>query len=160
MAGWPLQLEVSLQAASARQSLRPIVRMLRTLSGAISMIAGAFGPWTGFSSLPGSKWSYLAYGDAIGVDFLPLGADAQRFVPTLLISAGLVAILLGALAAFGLTGKKGRLTRVCAILCALFVTVFLVGLWIGAGSGSPGLGAIIVYAGCVLAFIGGLFVDR
>ncbi len=104
--------------------------MLLTLSGAISMIAGAFGPWAGFSSLPGSKWSYLAYGDAIGVDFLPLGADAQRFVPTLLISAGLVAILLGALAAFGLTGKKGRLTRVCAILCALFVT----GSWSDCGS--------------------------
>jgi len=55
------------------------------------------------------------------------------------------------------TGKKGRLTRVCAILCALFVTVFL---WIGVGSGAPGLGAIVVFVGCVIAFIGGLLTER
>jgi hypothetical protein len=144
------------QASSARRSLRPIARMFLTLSGAVCMVAGAFGPWADFSSLSGTQWSYLAYGDALDVNFLPLSADAQRFVPTILISAGIVAIFFGALAAFGLTGKKGRLTRVCAILCALFVTVFLLGLWIGAGSGAPGLGAIVVYAGCVLAFIGGL----
>lgn len=148
------------QASSARQSIRPIARVLVTLAGVMCMIIGAFGPWAGFSSLSGTEWTYLAYAEAINVSVEPLNADAQRFVPNILISAGIVAILFGALAAFGLTGRKGRLTRVCAILCALFVTVFLVGLWIGAGSGTPGLGAIVVYVGCVLAFIGGLVTDR
>lgn len=148
------------QASSARQSMRPVARLLLTLAGAMCMIIGAFGPWAGFSPLAGSEWTYVAYAEAINVNVAPLSQDAQRFVPTILISAGIVAIFLGALAAFGLTSRKGRLTRVCAILCALFVTVFLVGLWIGAGSGTPGLGAIVVYVGCAVAFIGGLLVDR
>lgn len=151
------------QQSSVRQDirpvLRPVLRMTLTLLGAMGMVAGAFLPWVGFSPLDGVQWSYLVYGETIDVRFLPLSADAQRFVPTILISAGIVAIFFGALAAFGLTGKKGRLTRVCAILCALFVTVFLLGLWVGAGSGAPGLGAIVVYLGCLVAFIGGLLTE-
>lgn len=139
---------------------RPIARILLTLFGGLAMLVGAFAPWTANPRLRGVEWTYLVYGQVIDVRVLPLSAEAQRFVPSILISAGLVIIVLGALAILGLTGARGRLTRVMALLGAVFLTTFLVVLWLGAGAGAPASGAVIVYAGCVAAFVGGILARR
>lgn len=71
------------------------------------------------------------------------------------VRAGWVSILLALLALFGLTGTTGRLTRGAAALCAVLLVVFLASLTLGDPVRyAPAV--LIVLAGCVTAFIGGL----
>lgn len=157
-------IEASATLVQTTSDRRPMVRLLLILLGGLAMVLGAYLPWTRPSPINavdrGVDWTYLIYGDEIMVRFLVLRADIDALVPNILTSAGFVAIVLGALAILGVTGKNGWLTRVSAVLLALFLTVFLVVLWQTASAGRPAAGAIVIYLGCVAAFVGSLFTRR
>jgi len=150
---------------------RPMWRILLTLLGAGLMIAGAFLVWhTGASidipdgvgdqvspNITGLEWSLPAIdvasnGVAPNVEFtdLPNALDP-------LVSAGAVVILLAALAIFGLTGSTGRLTRLAALVAAILLAAFAVAVALQDGTGKPSVGLFVIFAGCAIAFVGGLF---
>ena len=74
-----------------------------------------------------------------------------------ILSAGGIAILLAGLALLGLIGNTGRLTRLAALVGGVGLVAFVVVLQFLPGTGRIGQGVFVVFAGCVVAFIGGLF---
>ena len=75
-----------------------------------------------------------------------------------LVSAGAVIILLaGAGVARALTGSTGRLTRLAALVAAVGLVGVRGAVGLQDGTGRPGTGVFVIFAGCVIAFIGGLF---
>jgi hypothetical protein len=95
--------------------------------------------------------SHSEYG--IPEDLNALGAEN-------VVSIGLILIILGGLAIFGLTGRTGRLTRIAALLGAIVVIATFVGSVAVAGGSGPAGGAALVFAGCVTAWVGGLLARR
>ena len=150
---------------------RPMWRILLTLLGGLLMIAGAFLTWNVGASLEipsdigaqvspditGLEWSLPAIdvaSEAVapGVLFLDLPNQVDP-----LVSAGAVIMVLAALALLGLTGSTGRLTRLAALVAAVALAVFVVAVGLQPDTGRPGTGVFVIFAGCVIAFIGGLF---
>jgi hypothetical protein len=108
-------------------------------------------------NITGLEWSLPAIdvasnGVAPNVEFtdLPNALDP-------LVSAGAVVILLAALAIFGLTGSTGRLTRLAALVAAILLAAFAVAVALQDGTGKPSVGLFVIFAGCAIAFVGGLF---
>ncbi len=137
----------------AAVSYRPLARVLFTLLGGLAMILGAFGPWLAISGRTGLGLDVDTLARLFGVSVDLSGIERM-------VSAGLIAIVLGALTIFGLTGGTGRLTRLASafgalLLVALFVAFAVVGLTI-----SPGSGAILTFLGCIVGYVGGLLVRR
>jgi hypothetical protein len=150
---------------------RPMWRILLTVLGALLMIAGAFLTWNVGASLEipadvgaqvspditGLEWSLPAIdvaSEAVvpGVLFIDLPNQVDP-----LVSAGAVIIVLAALALLGLTGSTGRLTRLAALVAAVALAAFVVAVGLQEGTGRPGVGVFVIFAGCVIAFTGGLF---
>ena len=164
----PRRPAVSSQESSDR---RPMWRILLTVLGAIMMIAGTFLAWNVDTSLEipaefgdqvspnitGLEWSLPAI-DVASEAVLP-GVLFRDLPPQVdpLVSAGAVIILLAAVALFGLTGSSGRLTRLAALVAAVGLVAFAVAVGLQQGTGRPGTGVFLIFAGCVVAFIGGLF---
>jgi hypothetical protein len=144
---------------------RPMARAALTVLGGAAMIFGAFRLWTSQPSSTGTGWNFsrlivhfderqdLVIRDKPIRQFL-FDEGFLRPVDTI-VSAGSITILLAVLALFGLTGTTGRLTRAAAVLCAVFVVVFLAALTLG-GAVNFATGAALVLVGCVIAFAGGL----
>lgn len=133
--------------------VRAVLRAALILAGGAAIIAGSFMPWA--AGRAGSAWTVFLYAEAIGVPLTPLRADVQAALPSVLISAGLVTIVLGALTMLGATGP-GRLTRFGAIVSVLAVIAFVFVLSIGAGVAMFGTGVSVIIAGAIAAFIGSL----
>lgn len=150
---------------------RPMWRILLTVLGGLLMIAGAFLTWNVGANLEipsdvgaqvspditGLEWSLPAIdvaSEAVapGVLFLDLPSQIDPIV-----SAGAVIIVLAALALLGLTGSTGRLTRLAALVAAVALAAFAVAVGLQPDTGRPGIGIFVIFAGCVIAFIGGLF---
>ncbi len=150
---------------------RPTLRVLLTLLGAAMMIIGSFLVWnTGaFLDIPselgpqvapnitGLEWSLPALdiaSDTVApnVSFIDLPNAIDPIV-----SVGAVIIGLAALAVLGLTGSSGRLTRLAALVAALGLAAFAVAVALQPGTGRPSTGLFVVFAGCAMAFVGGLF---
>jgi hypothetical protein len=77
-----------------------------------------------------------------------------------LISVGLAILALAALMIFGLTGRSGRLSRLSALLAALLVVGAFVTFAVAGRDIAPASGAILVFAGCIAGYIGGLLARR
>ncbi|MEO7587039.1 MAG: zinc ribbon domain-containing protein [Arachnia sp.] len=138
---------------AAAPSRLPLARVLFTVFGGLAMVLGAFLPW-------------YASSDLRGVD-LDAGTLAGEFItnPALgiagrMVSAGLVFIVIAGLTVFGLTGRTGRLTRLVSMLGALALIGLFVALAVVGSDVSPGAGAYLTLAGCVLGYVGGLLVRR
>ncbi len=163
--------EASGSFAQESSDRRPMWRILLTVLGGLLMIAGAFLTWNVGASLAipsdvgaqvspditGLEWSLPAIdvaSEAVapGVLFVDL---PNRIDP--LVSAGAVIIVLAALALLGLTGSTGRLTRLAALVAAVALAVFVVAVGLQPGTGRPGTGIFVIFAGCAIAFVGGLF---
>jgi hypothetical protein len=71
-----------------------------------------------------------------------------------------VIMALAILMIFGLTGRSGRLSRVAALLAAMLLIGTFVTVAVAGGDIMPARGAILVLAGCVAGYIGGLLVRR
>ena len=108
--------------------------------------------------ITGLEWSLPA------IDVASETVAARSAVPAIcrtqvdpLVSAGAVIIVLAALALLGLTGSTGRLTRLAALVAAVGLAAFAVAVGLQPDTGRPGTGVFVIFAGCVIAFIGGLF---
>ena len=99
-----------------------------------------------------------------GLEWRPPALKASKLLPCdfddellqnlgQLVSAGAVVILLAVIALLGLFGPKGVVTRLAALVAALGLVGFVVVLQL-VNVGRPDLGVVVVFAGCVLAFIG------
>lgn len=90
--------------------------------------------------------------DALGSD-LGFRLDLGGAEPV--VSMGLLAIALGGLVLFGLTGPSGRLTRLAAGLGALSVVALFVAYGFVGQDASPDQGAVLVVLGCIVGYVGG-----
>jgi hypothetical protein len=140
---------------------RPALRIALVVLGAGLMVLGAFLPWLRGNPLTGVQWTFDQFVLATTVnDGLVLKAPAST---ELFTSAGFLILVLAALVLLGLTGPKGRLIRLAALLCALAAGAFVVSFAMlrdGGQSAMPDLGLLAVGAGAVLAFAGSLIRSR
>lgn len=139
-----------IQSASDR---RPLARLLLTLFGALAMIVGAFLPWLLADGLRGVDLDAATFAEAFGLP-VNLGSAGN------LISVGSAILALAALMIFGLTSRSGRLSRLSALLAAMLVIGTFIAAAINGNDIRPDLGAILVLAGCVAGYVGGLLTRR
>ncbi len=139
-----------IQSSSER---RPLIRVLLTLLGGLAMIVGAMLPVRSGSRLPLLQVNAALFERIFGQDFNLV--DAAN-----LVSVGLIVIVLAGLMMFGLTGRSGRLTRLCAVLGVLLVVATLVAIGASGRGVTPGSGSLLVLLGCVSGYIGGLLARR
>jgi len=136
---------------------RPALRIGLVVLGAALMALGAFLPWLRGAPLTGVQWTFDQFVLATTIDDgLVLRAPNGTAFFT---SAGFLVLILAALVLLGLTGPKGRLIRLAAVLCVLVAVGFVVSFAIlrdGGLSAMPDLGLFAVGAGAVLAFAGSL----
>lgn len=145
-------------------SLRPLARVLFTVFGGLAMILGAFLPLLGGA---GSTGINDRRGLGLNADTLAQAFNRRldlsgltNIPPSIveLVSAGLVAIVLGTVTIFGLTGRSGRLTRLASLLGAFLLIALFVAFAVLQRDVSPALGAYVTLIGCVLGYVGGLLV--
>jgi hypothetical protein len=150
---------------------RPLWRVLLTVLGALLMVGGSFLVWNVGASfgipaefgpqvapnITGLEWSLPALDVASetaapGVVLIDLPNSLDP-----LVSAGAAIIALAAVALFGLVGSSGRLTRLAALVAAVGLAVFVVAVQLQPDTGQVGTGVFVIFAGCAIAFVGGLF---
>jgi hypothetical protein len=131
---------------------RPLARLLLTLFGALAMILGVLLPW-GAGNQRGVDLTVDTFAQAFGLSLNLRGAE---FV----ISVGLAMVALSMLMIFGLADRSGRLSRLSALTAALLLVGTFVALAAASGDIWPGRGAILVLAGCIAGFVGGLLARR
>jgi hypothetical protein len=141
----------SLIQASAER--RPLARLLLTLFGALAMILGLFLPWLAVSDQRGVDLTVATLAQIFGFSLNLRGAE---FV----ISVGLAILALAMLMILGLPGRSGRLSRLSALMAALLLVGTFVAIAVAGGDIVPGRGAILVLAGCVAGYVGGLLAER
>ena len=122
-----------------------LARVVLTIVGAFLMIVGAFREW--IAGQPGMTFTYDEYVlAAFNTEVPAVGGN----VPEQLVSLGLVAIVLAALALLGLLGRTGGATRfgggfALVLMGAVFITLRLAGLPV-----QQGLVLVVVGAGTAL----------
>jgi hypothetical protein len=100
-----------------------------------------------------------------GLEWRPPALKASKLLPCdfddellqnlgQLVSAGAVMIVLAVIALLGLFGPKGVVTRLAALVAGLGLVGFVIVVQL-VNVGRPDMGVAVVFAGCVLAFIGG-----
>jgi hypothetical protein len=146
-----VQAEGSLIQASAER--RPLARLLLTVLGGLAMIIGVFLPWRSATGQRGVDLNLDSFMQVFNFS-LDLGGFGQW------ISVGLAILVLAALMIFGLTGRSGRLSRLSALLAALLVVGTFVTFAVAGRDIAPASGAILVFAGCIAGYIGGLLARR
>ena len=139
---------------------RPLLRVLLTVLGALLLAVGAFQPWTdgdGAARFAGVDTVPASVREAVGAEVTGV-EGAAAVVQTLQPVERTLLLLVAALMVFGLTGPKGRLTRLCGLV-AVLSTIAAATLWQLGGLGlAPGL--VLVVLGGVVGFVGGLIVRR
>jgi hypothetical protein len=132
---------------------RPLARLLLTLFGALAMILGVLLRWRAVSDQRGVDLDVDTFAHAFGRSINLRGAE-------FLISVGLVIMVLAVSMILGMTGRSGRLTRIAAVLAAvLLVGTFVVFAVLGDDI-TPARGALLVLAGCIAGYLGGLLAKR
>jgi hypothetical protein len=161
-----------IQAAVER---RPFARVLLTILGGLAMILGGMLPfWSG--NIPARDGDEATAADLNANAVVRFFASAEipstnnQRLDALIdlaaqsVSAALIMFVLAVVVIFGLTGRSGRLTRFAAFLGAAFVVLVFVAFAIGGINGGipegPGQGALLLFAGCILAYVGGLLARR
>lgn len=139
-----------IQSAASR---RPLARLLLTALGALAMIIGAFLPWLVADGLSGVDLDAATFAAAFGFTLDLRGAEY-------VISVGLAILVLAVLMIFGLASRSGRLSRLSALLGALLVVGTFVAAALNGNDIRPDRGAVLVLAGCVAGYIGGLLARR
>jgi hypothetical protein len=147
------------QAAPVRTSYaRQIWRVLLTLFGGLMIIIGAvFLPF----QLGGDTGTALGFdADDVSEEFRLLRLSDFLPFDVAVLSVGLVLVALAVIMMFGLTGPKGRLTRLMAILTALIVVAIPIAFAVFSGGISLDSGFFVILVGCVLGYVGGMLVKR
>jgi hypothetical protein len=121
----------------------PIVRAILTLIGGVVVILGAFTPW--MVMLP----DYYA-------TELPKVGSSTDIVEQTQPGARAGIIILAIMMIAGILGKGGKLTMSSAMLIATAIIGYFVFVSTEVGTGGPMYGAILIGAGAVVGFVGGL----
>ena len=129
-----------------------LARLLLTLFGALAMILGVLLPWAA-GNQRGVDLTVDTFARAFGLSLNLRGAE---FV----ISVGLATVALAMLMIFGLADRSGRLSRLSALMAALLLVGTFVAIAMAGRDIGPGRGAILVLAGCIAGYIGGLLARR
>lgn len=136
-------------------------RLIFTLLGAAGLAVGAFLSWFTFGAQEVPPGVGLK---GVDVSYSVFYSTQDPFGASLVTSAGLVTIVLGALALVGLVFRTGWLTTLAGILGIVAFALVLITLYRVEGQdfgvGNVGLGLWLVLAGGVLAVIGGFFGAR
>jgi len=161
-----------IQAAVER---RPFARVLLTLLGGLAMMLGGILPfWSGNirardgDEITAADLNANAVARFFASAEIPAtnnqGLDALIDLAAQSLSVALIMFILAVVVIFGLTGRSGRLTRFAAFLGAAFVVLVFVAYAIGGINGRvtawPGEGALLLFVGCILGYVGGLLVRR
>ena len=144
------QAQDSLIQPSAER--RALARLLLTLFGALAMILGVLLPWAA-DNQRGVDLTVDSFARAFGLSLNLRGAE---FV----ISVGLAMVALAMLMIFGLADRSGRLSRLSALMAALLIVGTFVAIAMAGRDIGPGRGAILVLAGCIAGYVGGLLARR
>lgn len=161
-------VEAQGQLVQATPQRKPFLRVLLTLLGSLGMIFGSILPWTIDPQGAGVQWGYLDITRLLNVSTDPIDSVLDTLgalgLVNSLITVGGFTLFLGILAALGLFGTSGRLTRGSAVLgvviLVLFAGAMVAALFIGQGFPGLGVGFGVVMAGCALAFMGSFFPAR
>jgi len=155
-------IEAAGSFAQSSANLRPYLRVLLTLLGALLVAVGAFLPW-----LDGEEAGELLAVNAFdqSVDYFgqlspnetPEYDQLTRAAAPFLRVGFLV---LAAFMLFGLTGTSGKLTRVASLLVVLTMMAGIVAYATLVDAGGLAGGSLIVAVGGVIGFVGGLLVKR
>jgi hypothetical protein len=136
-------------------------RIIFTLLGAAGLIVGAFLAWFSFNP---QEIPPVVGVNGVEVSNSVFYSTADPFGASFIGSAGLVTIVLGALALLGLVFRTGWLTTLAGVLGIVAFALVLITLYRVEGQdfgiGNVGLGLWLVLAGGVLAVIGGFFGAR
>ena len=147
------------QATPVRTSYaRQIWRVLLTLLGGLMIIIGSVLLPFRFDDDPGTALGFDADDVSDEFQLVRLG-DILNF-DLAFLSVGLVLAILAAIMMFGLTGPKGRLTRLMAFVTALLVVAIPVAFGIFSSGIQLDIGFFVILVGCVLGYVGGLLVKR
>jgi hypothetical protein len=142
-------------------SRRGLARVLVTLIGAAMMIMGALLPFVAEPFIEPDRQGIELSADVVADEAgtpIPDGADLAGAEDV--VSVGLLLVILAVLAAFGLTGPGGKLTRVAALLGAVLGVGTVIGSVAVADGTGPAQGAVLAFAGCVTAYVGGYLARR
>ena len=108
----------------------------------------------------------LPWGNQRGVDLTvntlaqALGFSLNLRGAEFVISVGLAIVALAMLMIFGLASRSGRLSRLSAVIAALLLVGTFVAIAVAGRDIGPGRGAILVLAGCIAGYVGGLLARR
>ena len=136
---------------------RPVWRVILTLLGAALMIVGVFVPWSAGPLLRGIDFTGAEV-DRLSdqLDLAQFGDAVEQVVSQPLLTGGALIIVAAVVAAIGLFGPKGRLTRWAAAVGAALTAAFLISVAINlVVVARIDVGSFIVLVGCACAFIGG-----
>ena len=155
-------IEATGSFAQSSANLRPYLRVLLTLLGALLVAVGAFLPWLG-----GDQAGELLTVDAFAESVEYFGQLSTNETPEYDQLARAAApflrvgfLILAAFMLFGLTGTSGKLTRAAALLVVLTMMAGIVVYSILVGADGLARGSLIVVFGGIIGFAGGIFVKR
>lgn len=146
------------QAVPARVSYaRQIWRIILTLLGGLIIVFAALAMPFRDESETASEFDASEVSQVFGGPPLQLQTPTGDFF--FLPAVGWLVLALAAILMFGLTGPKGKLTRLAALVTAILVVGFSIAL--GFFGVSVFIGTVVVIVlGCVIGYIGGLLVKR
>ncbi|RDI17188.1 hypothetical protein DEU38_12323 [Rhodococcus sp. AG1013] len=142
---------------------KPIARILLTLLGGLLAVIGVFLPWmTAFPDYYIDLLLNLVQRNPYGAGQTKESVgQTQDVVEYSQPAARLAVLVLAGLMMFGVTGRDGKLTRVSGVLLIAAMVGYFVAMGVATGIVSaPMQGAVLVVAGGIVGYIGGLLAKR
>jgi hypothetical protein len=147
--------------AQSSGELRPILRVVLTLLGALLVASGAILAWVSGDpdTLVPTPANLTDSVSTVVADIQDGGAQPDDVVDTAQPVERAGALLMAALMAIGLLGPKGRLTRVASAVAGLMMIAVLV-FYVVVGSASIGIGSTLIILGAIIGYAGGRLVQN
>lgn len=147
--------------AQSSGELRPILRILLTLLGALLVASGAILAWISGDpdTLVPTPANVTDSVSGVVTDIQDGGAQPDDVVDTAQPVERTGALVMAALMAIGLLGPKGRLTRVASAVAGLMMIAVLV-FYAVIGQGSIDIGSTLIILGAIIGYIGGRLVQK
>jgi hypothetical protein len=149
--------------AQSSRDIRPIIRLVLTVLGALLVAVGAVLPWLvgDGRNLQPTVGNIINSVNSITAQ-VSTGPPANASAVGMLLRTAepmerLATLLMAALMAFGLTGRAGRLTRLTALLVVLTM-VAASAFYLVIRFGRIDIGAVLVVLGGIVAYAGGRLV--
>jgi hypothetical protein len=134
--------------------IRAIARIALTVTGAALLLLGTYQPWT--DEIAGYGLTVQRFCESYQDKFSGGCSQLDDWAAQEpLAAAGLLTMILAAVALLGVFGKGG-LARFAGIAAIVYVLAVVYAYGLGGASGGPQAGALLIIAGGICAFAGGL----